>query len=125
MTMPENANPLKGEKFLLTITSQDQDRISSDKVRELLTAEQVREVTNTITMKVMKTDRHEGTKAKFVMPTLGNATLGGLVDMLGETREQIKDLQKYEGIYKDAINARLEALKKEAEAAIAAKKSNE
>ena len=98
----------KGETFELTITDEYQDRINADKVRALLTPEQVKQVTNTIQMKKLSTKRHTGKKPDFVMPTLGNATLEGLVDMLGKTREEIKDLQKYEGIYKDAIKARME-----------------
>ena len=47
-------------------------------------------------------------KLKSKMPDLDNATPGFLVDELGAVREKIKDLQKYEGYYKEALKARLE-----------------
>lgn len=47
-------------------------------------------------------------KSKSKMPNLDNATPGFLVDELGAVREQIKDLQKHEGYFKEALKARLE-----------------
>jgi hypothetical protein len=44
---------------------------------------------------------------EFVMPNLENATPQFLIDELGEVRERIKVLQKYEGLYKAALEARL------------------
>ncbi len=42
------------------------------------------------------------------MPNLDNATPMSLVDDLGETREKISALKKLEGIYKEALKARLD-----------------
>lgn len=97
----------RGEKYEAMTSEVSQDRIDADAVRALLSPEDVLKVTKTITFAQIKTNRHTGEKPKFVMPNLANATPEGLVDMLGETREQIKDLQKLEGIYKEALQARL------------------
>lgn len=99
--------PTNGENFSLNVTSQTQVRLDNDKVKALLTAEQQKECSKEIHMTVMKTTRINGQKRDFVMPSLANATPEGLVDMLGEVREQINDLKKYEGIYKEALTARL------------------
>jgi hypothetical protein len=42
------------------------------------------------------------------MPNLDNATPGFIVDELGSVREEIKNLVKFEGYYKEALKARLE-----------------
>ena len=97
----------RGEKFEMMTSTVLQDRINSDAVRELLSPEDVLKVTKTIEMTQVKTSRYAGEKAKFVMPNLSNATPEGLVDMLGELREAKKDLEKLEGIYKNALMARL------------------
>lgn len=98
---------IRGEMFEAMSSETAQDRIDSSKVRALLTQEQLDTVMKTITFTTVKTSRYSGEKAKFTMPNLANATPEGLVDMLGEVREQIKDLQKLEGIYKDALAARM------------------
>jgi hypothetical protein len=98
---------IKGENFEAMIVEVNQDRLDNDKIRELLTPEQLLECTKTVTFNQIKCNRITGEKPKFKMPDLSNATPTGLVDMLGDVREQIKDLQKLEGIYKDALSARL------------------
>lgn len=100
--------PVNGEEFTVTFIAVDQDRINSEAVRELLTPEQLKTVMKTISFEQIKTTRHKGEKPKFQMPNLENATPTGLVDLLGQTREQIKDLEKLEGIYKEALKARLD-----------------
>ena len=45
---------------------------------------------------------------EFRVPDLSNATPEMLIDELGEVRDKIKVLKKYEGLYKDALLARLE-----------------
>src|SRR5690606_39693568 len=65
--------------------------LDNDKIRELLTPEQLLECTKTITFNQIKCNRITGEKPKFKMPDLSNATPTGLVDMLGDVREQIKD----------------------------------
>lgn len=99
----------KGEFFEMMTVPVVQVRLDSDKVKETLTAEQLKACSKEIKYDQVKTSRVNGKKRDFVMPNLANATPGGLVDMLGDVREQIKDLQKYEGIYKDALAARLKA----------------
>ena len=42
-------------------------------------------------------------KKKFKAPNLSNATPGFLADELGALRDKIKDLQKLEGFYKEAL----------------------
>ena len=44
------------------------------------------------------------------VPNLANATPGGLIDMLGDIRTEIKRLQFLEGVYKQAIEARVTPL---------------
>lgn len=101
--------PKVGENFSLSINKQTQVRINSDAVRELLAdePEKLAKVCKEIDMTVFKTSRHTGKQKKFEPPNLANATLQGLIDMLGQTREDKKDLEKLEGIYKDAIEARI------------------
>jgi len=99
---------IKGEKFVVEKTESSQDRISPDAVRELLTPEQIMKVTKTINIVTLKSTRIDGTKPKFKMPNLENMTPSGLADLLGEVREQIKDLEKLEGIYKEALKARID-----------------
>lgn len=50
-------------------------------------------------------------KYKFEMPELGNATQEFLIDELGELGETIKALEKLQGVYKEALKARVEDLK--------------
>lgn len=95
----------KGEVFMLEVLKVLQDRISSDEVRALLSVEDLRKVTKTISMEQMKTKRYVGEKADFKMPNLANATPEGVIDMLGEVREQMKGLEKLEGIYKEWLKA--------------------
>lgn len=47
-------------------------------------------------------------KPEFRIPDLSNATPSFLVDELGSLREQIKDMQKYEGILKERLKAEYE-----------------
>ena len=101
--------PINGEFFTVNVTRQTQVRLDSDAVKALLTEEQLRQCSKEISFDVMKTTRTTGKKRDFVMPNFANATPQGLADMLGDVREQIKDLQKYEGMYKEALSARIKA----------------
>ncbi len=42
------------------------------------------------------------------MPDLSNATPGSLVDWIGGVREELKDLKKLEGFFKEGLLARLD-----------------
>lgn len=97
---------ITGEKFTAKIITVHQDRVDTAAVKELL-GEDVKKVMKTISMEQLKCSRHSGEKRAFRMPNLANATPEGLVDMLGDVREQIADLKKLEGIYKEALSARL------------------
>lgn len=97
-----------GEKFEAMIVEVSQDRLDNDKVRSTLTAQQLLECTKTITFSQTKLNRISGKKSEFRMPNLANATPEGLVDMLGDIREQMKDLKKLEGIYATALAARMD-----------------
>lgn len=99
--------PHSGENFSLMYTDTQQERIASDKVRAVLTPEQMKEVLNVLDIRTAKTTRVNGQKKVWQAPNLGNATLGGLVDQLGACREEIKDLEKLEGLLKDAIAVRI------------------
>ncbi len=112
----------QGEHFTLEISGQTQERISAELAREKLTPEQVASITSEVKMEVMRSNRYNGDKRKFVMPNLANLTLGGLIDLLGAVREEVKDGQKLEGIYKEAIKARIK--EKEAEEALLAQKKS-
>lgn len=106
---------IKGEQFTATFEQVSQDRISSDKVREILPPEDLPKVIQTVSYTQIKSKRFSGDKPAFQMPNLSNATPEGLADMLGEVREQIKDLQKLEGIYKQALEARVRAQEEQSE----------
>jgi len=106
--MAKTLDPIKGEDFVLTVTSSPVVRISSTLVKEMFAhdAKMLKALSTESVTVTMKTPRVNGKKANFVMPNLANATPGGLVDMLGKVREEMKDLKKLEGIYKEAIAAR-------------------
>lgn len=55
-----------------------------------------------------KSNRKSKIQVKPVTPNLANATPGFLLDEIGRLRREIKDLQKQEGMYKEALYARLE-----------------
>ncbi len=100
---------LSGEDFEMLIQDVTQERLDSEKVRSLLTQEQLQQVYKTIEFKQFKTARKDKKKKPtFRMPNLANATPEGLVDMLGKVREEIKELQKLEGIYKETLQARMD-----------------
>lgn len=66
-----------------------------------------------INMSMMKTTRKDPrAKRKFTPPDLSNATITGLVDMLGHVREQIAVAKKEEGYYKERLMAELIAAKR-------------
>ena len=101
---------MSGEDFDMIVIHVTQDRLDGDKVRELLAPEDLKKVYKTISFKTIKCARRDPKrKPKFKMPNLGNATPEGLVDMLGKVREEMADLKKLEGIYKEALEARLVA----------------
>ena len=123
MASDDNLNLTKGEMYLIEQSSVTQVRVNTEAVKAAcedgvwalvngtptkvqLTQEQKVALSKEIQFSMMKTVRHTGKKPEFVMPNLANATLPGLIDMLGLTREEMKDLKKLEGMYKDAIEAR-------------------
>lgn len=105
------------EDFEMVTFRVEQIRLSGEVVKALLT--KLRDegsITNEeyigcfkeIGFEQMKVNRKDKKLAKpFKMPDLSNATVIGLVDMLGATREDIKLGKKLEGVYKIAIMARL------------------
>lgn len=99
---------INGENFSLAMTEQNRVTIKADRVREELAEEPDRLARCAVESKVaqIKTTRIRGKKADFVMPNFANATPSGLVDMLGEVREQMADLKKLEGLYKEALGAK-------------------
>lgn len=101
--------PRNGEKFSLDIVHTYQDRMDSDKIKDFFGPDKIKEYMKTIDFDTYKTTRIAGDKPKFQMPNLANATISGLIDMLGQVRDEKKDLEKLEGIYKDAIAARIKA----------------
>lgn len=107
---------VKGEVFIGTIEEVNQERISSDKVKEFLSADDLKQVINEVSFEQLKITRISGKKTDFVMPNLDNATISGLLDQIGELREKMKDDKKLEGILKTALDARLLERKKEQEA---------
>src|SRR5688572_29395665 len=98
---------VKGEKFLLEESTVTQDRIVADKVRELLSPEDLKKVVDTTSFKQMRATRIAGEKPKFKMPNLDNITPAGLADLIGQVREEQKDLKKLEGVYTEALKARM------------------
>lgn len=99
-----------GEKYDAVLLQSSSTRIVADLVREMLTPEQVEKVSKTSDMNTLKTQLKKGAPKPepFKTPNLSNATPEGLVDMLGEVREQMKTLKKLEGIYKAALLTKLD-----------------
>lgn len=97
---------VQGEKYMFKQLTVVQDRLDTAAVRDLLSPEDLRNVTTTITMTQLKGTALQKVATKFEMPSLANATPAGLADMLGDVREEIKVLKKLEGIYADALKAR-------------------
>lgn len=96
---------VKGEKFSIDIIEGAQERIDSEKVRELLGPTKVLEVTKNIPTETVKTTRISGSKPEFRIPILDNLTPEGIADLLGTIREQMANDKKLEGIYKDKLKA--------------------
>lgn len=46
-------------------------------------------------------------KKSYPIPNLENMTDGGLVDLLGQVREQMAEAKFYEGFYKEVLTSRL------------------
>lgn len=102
---------IRGENFEGVQTEVNQERLDTDSVRAILTPDQLEACTKTLSFTQIKVERKDKSKKpKFQMPNLANATPEGLMDMLGDVREQMKDLKKLEGIYKDALEGRLKTL---------------
>jgi hypothetical protein len=98
---------INGEEFDAMRIEVNQDRVDTAKVRELL-GSRVGEVMKTITFYQTKIARKDESKVpKFTPPNLSNYTMAGLIDHLGKVREQIKLLEKEEGIVKAALEARI------------------
>lgn len=102
------AGPINGEEFSMTLTTTKPMKLSQDLVKEHFKndPQTLASFYKESVVHTMKSTRIKGEKAKFTMPNLANATPGGLSDMLGKVREEIKDLKKLEGIYKTALAAR-------------------
>lgn len=116
---------LNGETHQAEIVDVTQVRLDGDAVKKFLGEEKTKELSKEISYKMLKTNRLQGDKPKFEMPKLDNATPSFLIDELGKVREQIKHLEKYEGIYKEALMGRIRKEEKEAaEAKAKAAESN-
>ena len=102
------AKSIEGEDFLVTIEGSTQNRISTEKVKELLTPEQLEQVMQSIDITTMRSTRRDASKKpKFVLPNTDNLTPAGLTDMLGDVRERIGLLKKEEELYKEMLKAHL------------------
>lgn len=109
---------IRGETHQVEIVDVTQVRLDGDAVKKFLGEEKTKEFSKEVSYKMLKTGRLTGDKPKFEMPKLDNATPSFLIDELGKVREQIKHLEKYEGIYKEALQGRIRKEEKEkAEAA--------
>lgn len=105
----------KGEEFDTQITTVTQERLDGDAVKMLLdemlqkghiTNEQKAACFKSIKFRTISTKRIDPSKAPpFSMPNLSNATPAGLIDMLGNVRENAKTLKKLEGIYKTKLES--------------------
>ncbi len=104
-----NLPPILGESFKLERLEFAQDRISKELAEKNLTAEQLKSITTTIDIRMRRTPRiDKATKPVYVAPNLDNATIAGIIDMLGRTREEMADLKKTEGLLKQVLSKRLE-----------------
>jgi hypothetical protein len=56
------------------------------------------------------------------LPNMANYTPGGIIDMLGDTRVEIKRLQFLEGVYKEALKARATELQLKGESLLKGEK---
>lgn len=101
------ADGFKGENFLVTIERGiPTTRINADKVRALLSAEQITEVEVTTLSDKVTTTRLDSTKKdKFVPPDTTNMTPAGAADILGEVREQKNKLLREEEFWKQWLES--------------------
>jgi hypothetical protein len=110
MTMP-NEGPPKGEKFDFVKTKSTRRALSKDKVEAYFLLhglmEDLPKLYSDSDVVTIKTPRLDGSKPAFVMPNFENATVTGLIDMLGECRERMKDDKKLEGLIKTRLGAEL------------------
>lgn len=98
---------IQGEEFDALREEVEQERVDTVKVRQLL-GDRVGEVLKVISFYKMSISRKDKSKSPtFIPPNLSNYTNAGLIDHLGKVREQIKLLEKEEGILKAALDARL------------------
>jgi len=117
MVPTEQKLPPEGEEFDLTNTAVTQVRLDGDAIKAFIanmvaagyiSKEGVAGLYKEIKFVQMRTPRKDKDKKRpFVMPSLANATIPGLIDMLGQTREEIANAKKLEGVYKTALQSRL------------------
>lgn len=109
-----------GEAFEMVSSATTQVRLDGDAVKTLLerliaegkiTLEESQGCFKQISFETVRTTRlYAANKPTYEPPKFGpNITAAGLVDMLGETREKQKILEKDEGIIKVALAARIAA----------------
>lgn len=110
MTMP-SGEPPRGEKFEFQKTSSKRVALSKDKIEAYFLINNLQEDLPKLYAEsdvvTIKTPRFGGKKPDFVMPNFANATVTGLIDMLGECRERMKDDKKLEGLIKARLGAEL------------------
>lgn len=96
----------KGEKFFVQEVPVNQNRFSQEEAKKYMTVEQFESCKVPSSYIKLECNRISGEKPKFVMPTLSNYTKEALADAIGEVREQMKSLEKLEGVYKQALTGR-------------------
>jgi hypothetical protein len=122
---------IDAEEFELSTSESSQKRLDGDavkalleelKLKKLITQDDIDGCYKTININTVRTNRKDKSKApEFKVPDLSNATPVGVADMLGVTREQKKDLEKLEGIYKGWLESNyFKPLEEKAKAAAAA-----
>lgn len=106
---------VKGEKYSAILLQSSTTRIVPDLVRQLLDPEQIEKVSKTSDINTLKTQLNNKADKRppFRPPNLSNATPEGLADMLGQVREEMKELKQLEGLYKAALLSKLDVTTEE------------
>lgn len=98
----------KGEFFVVEVVEVNQERINSDKVRALLTPEQLKEVISDTSYSKKSFTRYVGEKGVWWEPpqtsVMANMTLPRAIDELGAMREKKSQIEKGEKFWSGIVD---------------------
>lgn len=113
--------PAKGDTFVLSVTEVSQERINSDKVRALLSPEQLKDVISDTSYSKKTLTRYVGEKHEYWNQpnpnVMANMSLPRAIDELGHIREQKSQIEKGEKFWSGIVERMLADDKEQAVAA--------